>query len=451
MARALLEGMRHLLLAALAVGVASASLLDAREASACGGCFAPPDNPSVVTDHRMILSISKDQTTLYDQIRYQGDPASFAWVLPIRGTVTVGLSADVVFGTLDQLTRTQVQAPPRSCPPLNCRGNNFGSSAPTDSAADAGTGVTINKQEVVGPYETVQLSATDPAALKTWLATNGFNLPADVEPVVAQYVNEKFDFLALKLLPGKGVSSMRPVRITTAGAAAALPLRMVAAGTGATVGISLWIVAEGRYEPQNFPSFRIQDSELVYDWATQRSNYAELRAAKTAASQGRAWEMESSLQLSEYTIKNYIENGGYVYNNGQPNKDYLPVEGPNPKTADQVRTEDLDTLFHGINPADFRVTRMRADLAHAALAEDIAFVAPTDQSILTNFRQAAKATNEPACPTCGPGQDANGNPVGYGLCSTGGTSFSQNEVGFGAIAMLGFVGFAFARRRRARS
>ena len=27
-------------------------------------------------------------------------------------------------------------------------------------------------------------------------------------------MNEKFDFLALKLLPGKGVSSMRPVRIT---------------------------------------------------------------------------------------------------------------------------------------------------------------------------------------------------------------------------------------------
>lgn len=442
------EAMRNLLLAALSVGALTVSLLDARDAAACGGCFAPPDNPSVVTDHRMILSISKDQTTLYDQIRYQGDPKAFAWVLPIRGIVNVGLSSDVLFGSLDQMTQTVVNAPPLNCPALNCRNGGFVSAGANDSA-DAG--VVVIKHEVVGPYETVQLSATDPSALKTWLATNDFNLPADVEPVVAQYVNEKFDFLALKLLPGKGVASMRPVRITTPGAAAALPLRMVAAGTGATVGISLWIVGEGRYEPQNFPTFRIQDSELVYDYTQSRSNYTELRAAKTAASQGRGWELESSLQLNAYTLKSYVENGGYAYGGGQTEQDYLPVDGPNPKTASQVRDEDLETLFHGISQGDLRVTRLRADLAHSALDQDIAFSAPADQSIATNIHTAAKANNAPACPTCGPGQDADGNPVGYGLCSSGGTNVSTGEAGFGAIAMLGFVGFAFARRRRQRA
>ncbi len=442
--------MRQFFFFAASAVIASAAMLAPSDARACGGCFAPPDNPTVVTDHRMILSVSKDQTTLYDQIRYQGDPKAFAWVLPIRGTVTVGLSSDLLFGTLDQITRTQVAAPPRNCPSLNCRSGGFASASDNSGAADAGTGgVVINKQEVVGPYETVQLSATDPTALKTWLATNGFNLPADVEPVVAQYVNEKFDFLALKLVPGASVAAMRPVRITTPGAAAALPLRMVAAGTGSTVGISLWIVGEGRYEPQNFPSFRIQDSELVYDWATNRSNYAELRAAKTAASNGRAWELESSIQVSEYQVKNYVENGGYTYGGPQAaDKDYLAVDGPNPKTAEQVRTEDLEVLFHGINQADARVTRIRADLAHAALDQDLAFVAPSDQNVLSNYRQAAKATNEPACPTCGPGQDANGNPIGYGICSTSGVSFSSNDVGFGALAMLGFVGFGVLRRRR---
>jgi hypothetical protein len=38
---------------------------------------------------------------------------------------------------------------------------------------------------------------------------------------------------------------------------------MVAAGTGATVGVTLWIVGEGRYEPTNFPSFYIQTRSLV--------------------------------------------------------------------------------------------------------------------------------------------------------------------------------------------
>ena len=69
---------------------------------------------------------------------------------------------------------------------------------------------------------------------------------------------------------------------------------MVAAGTGAGVGITLWIVAEGRYEPANFGSFRISDSELVWDWSSKSSNYTKLRADKSAAGMGAAFETESS-------------------------------------------------------------------------------------------------------------------------------------------------------------
>jgi len=49
----------------------------------------------------MILSISQDRTTSWDQITYAGAPSSFAWVLPIKGQVEVGLSSDALFGTLD--------------------------------------------------------------------------------------------------------------------------------------------------------------------------------------------------------------------------------------------------------------------------------------------------------------------------------------------------------------
>ena len=83
-----------------------------REALACGGCFHPPTlTASDITDERMLLSVSQTQTTLYDQIRYSGSPTSFAWVLPIHGTVQVGLSADILFDSIDSLTATQIQAP----------------------------------------------------------------------------------------------------------------------------------------------------------------------------------------------------------------------------------------------------------------------------------------------------------------------------------------------------
>jgi hypothetical protein len=312
-----------------AVVAVAALVAGERDAKACGGCFHPPqppgEDPSMVTAHRMILSVSSKQTTLYDQIKYSGNPKEFAWVLPISGVATVGLSADIVFETLGSMTQTQITAPPVNCPamPSDCyerkgfgaaEDNASAGSSSGGGAVDAGAApppVTVTKEETVGPYETVQLHSTDPQALNTWLGDHGYIIPADVQPIIAAYVNEHFDFLALKLAPGQGVSSMRPVRVSTPGAAPILPLRMVAAGTGATVGITLWVVAEGRYEPQNFPFFAITGDDLVWDWKTNSSNFAQIRADKEAASQNRAWEVESSINLSRQIITNTVTYAGY--------------------------------------------------------------------------------------------------------------------------------------------
>ena len=466
------------------------------DALACGGCFHPPpsptETPTIVTDHRMILSVSKDQSTLYDQIKYQGSPSSFAWVLPISGTVTVGLSADIVFRTLDGITTTSIVAPPRNCPAApTCNSRNSGFGAASDSSAgsaDAGVaspGVTVTKQEVVGPYETVQLKATDANALQVWLAANGFNVPADVKPVVDKYVSEKFDFLALKLIPGKLVQDMRPVRVTTTGASAVLPLRMVAAGTGATVGVSLWVLGEGRYEPQNFPGFYIPTPDIAWDWNQNKSNYAELRAAKTTASAGRGWETESSTLLYRQQIESAVTSSGY-YGGGYPYPgpptdpdggtqldpqeqaaqiNYDPVldaQGNVVKTAVQVRSEDLTALFYGIPTASSRVTRIRADLAHAALDADLVMTASADQAVLSNVRQLTAEINEPLCPVysadgCSqvgtePRSDAaarsNGDAGESFSCSTGaGGNASPIWIGAG----LGYLAMAIARSRRRRN
>ena len=472
--------MRNTLLSAAAFAAAATfTLVLEGDARACGGCFQPPqENPTIVTDHRMILTVSKQQSTLYDQIKYQGDPSSFAWVLPISGTVEVGLSADAVFSALDASTRTQIISPPQNCPPPpNCN-SGFGGSASSPGSADAGSkgDVTVTKQEVVGPYLTVQLKATDPSALQDWLAQNGFSVPADVKPVVDNYVAEKFDFLALKLIPGKGVQDMRPVRVTTHGASAVLPLRMVAAGTGATVGISLWVVSEGRYEASNFPNFAIKADDLVWDWTQQKSNYTTLRAEQTTASGGRAWETESSTIVYPQQIQNVVSNSGGYYPPDTTAPDggetltqeeqrarisYDPVrdaQGNITKTAVQVRTEDLTALFFGIPASTSRVTRMRADLTHAALNADLVMIASADQSVLGNVRQVTKEANQPLCTIyvgCNSvGQAprdeaiarATGNTGESFSCATSSGSASPIWLGAG----LGYLALAVARARRRR-
>jgi hypothetical protein len=401
-----------------------------RDASACGGCFQPPPPPgqtaSDITDERMLLAVSPQQSTLYDQIKYTGSPSSFAWVLPIRGTVDVGLSADVLFDSIDELTVTQITQPPSNCPsPSGCNqgggcGGDDSSSSPPASYAGSNSNnaptVMVTKQETVGPYDTVQLRTTDPGALNNWLSANGFAIPAAETPVLDAYVAEGFDFLAMKLLPNEGIQAMRPVRVTSPGASLSLPLRMASVGTGAIVGITIWVVADGRYEPQNFPFFRIDNSALVWDWKTSSSNYTLLRSQQESALSNAGWEIESSINLNEQTITNVVLGGGQYrgpyggFSQGMPADpalDYLPVVDPDGgtdgagggvvETADAVRADDLKAFFAGMTGSSVRVTRIRSDIAHAAMKADLVLQASSDQSEISNVRTAAKSVNE-TCP-----------------------------------------------------
>jgi hypothetical protein len=460
--------------AALAMGIcaALASLAAAgeRDSAACGGCFTPKQVTSDITDERMLLSVSPQQTTLYDQIRYAGNPSSFAWVLPIHGTVNVNLSADVLFDSVDVLTQTTINQPPSSCQtPSGCQyptQNAPGSASFSGSSGSSGGGVTVTKAQNVGPYATVQLHTTDPTALNAWLAQNGFDIPAVVQPTLDAYVGEGFDFLALKLLPGQGVQAMRPVSVSAPGASLSLPLRMAAIGTGATVGITIWVVADGRYEPQNFPFFHIDDKQLVWDWSTSSSNYTTLRQQNEQALKGKGWEMESSLTLDQQVISSVILNGGTYYGGyyqGTPSdatQDYLPVTDANgnvTETADQVRTADLATLFAGMAGQSVRVTRMRSDIAHAAMTSDFVLQASPDQSELSNVRQVTQSINE-QCPiyasncqivgTGSPAQEAASGPETGHACSA--SPVGQEFPTLSLAAIAGLLGLASARGLRAR-
>ncbi len=405
----------HVLLGALGLGVVSIAAL-AKPAQACGGCFQPPtQSGDVITDEKMIFRVSPQATTLYDEIEYSGNPQSFGWVLPIRGQVTVGLSSDLLFQALEAATATTIQAPyiqPCACPCAN------GAYAPTANASAGGSdqsgggGVTVISQQTVGPYDTVQLKSTDPNALNAWLAANGYVVPNGFQPVIAAYVSEGFDFLALKLAPGQGVAAMRPVRVTTPGAGLSLPLRMVAAGTGATVGVTVWVVADGRYEPTNMPTFTIDPSEITWDFASSSSNYATIRQFKEAERAYGAWQIESSIDVSPYQVEGPVM--------AQPAEQNYPVDADAGASASSdAELADLTTLFPD-NQSDVRVTRMRADLSHAALANDLVVQASADQSTMSNLYQVTKSVNAPSCqPTyCGCGQQE--GPFGGG---TGGFIF----------------------------
>jgi hypothetical protein len=412
----------------------------APDARACGGCVVPPLQSTQVTGHRMILAASKTQTTLYDQIEYAGSPESFAWFLPIKGEVDVGLSADAMFAYLGDESQVVVYPPELPCV------NRYDDSVATADAAgepsDDGGGVyvapedpvNVIAQEVVGPYETVQIESEKPGALTQWLVDHGYDVPEDVQPIIDDYQSEGFGFLAMKLVPGEGVNSMRPVRVTTPGGGLGLPLRMVAAGTGAITPVTLYVVSEGRYEVDNRPNLRINEYLVAWDWDNDISNYREIRDGMADGSDGLGWVTESAIRFNTSRLVNQVS---------------MTIE-INPGTTDwgdpeagvseaDAAKEDLDVLFSGMLESEIWLTRMYARLSRPALAEDLMLRAAAEQEEIPTTLVAKLSMGNP--PDCSRGEHA------VFTCSHPASPRRDGVAGLLAgVALLGAL--SFVRRRR---
>ncbi len=437
----------------VAAPVAAAALMVVpSDAEACGGCFVPPEENTQVTGHRMILSVGMDQSTLYDQIEYAGNPEEFAWVLPTKGVVEVGVSSDIVFNQLGFDTAVSVVPPPLNCPSYTC-GNRYAeedaaAGAPNVGSGGGSQGVEVLASSTVGPYETVQLSADDPAALNAWLDDNGYNVPDDIQPIIDSYVAEGFNFLAMKLVPGAGVERMQPVRITTPGAGPVLPLRMVAAGTGAVTTLTLWVIGDGRYEPQNFPGFTIPADAVVWNYDTNDSNYNLLRQQGYDASNGYAWLTEAS---REYYAENFSNTILQIVNQLGPEQSGYDDGSGDWEAAYARAEEDMQVLFAGIQGTAF-VTRLRGELSRAALGQDLLVQAAEDQSPVSNVIQTTTwEGTQPACPPkpdCGDFGDDGVLNSGNGCTLTSDRDSEENALG---LSLLAIAGLALARRRRSRN
>jgi hypothetical protein len=439
----------------------------------------------------MAFAASMQQTVLWDQIEYSGNPADFSWVLPVRSGTVVQASSDAWFAALDAATSPTITGPTRPC---NGVGGGCASSAASGFAASAesasGGEVQVVSQTVVGPYDAATLKATDPNALETWLGANGYTLPASFQPTIAAYVIGGFDFIALRLRRGLGVQAMQPVRVVTQGADTSLPLRMVAAGVGAQVEITLYVVSEGRYEAAPpFANATINDSQLFWYHAQNRSNYQELSLSIMAGNGGRTWltEFSGPANLVPSGQQGCGQIGASYYGqsvadlylgqcpcpvspiasdasllqgdalgdffeaaaDGAGSFDSAPDDAPEgaaseasvPATAPTCTGDDLDVALVGLHAADVWVTRLRAILPANALAErDLTIQATTPQTPVTSAHTAS-TYDDPTYSPCGT------HDSGCAASATG----SRDEgayAGGGALLVAFAAGLRRAKRKR---
>ena len=380
--------------AAVGLLMLAGALSHADAAEACGGCFAPPQTIQVVTDHRMVLSLSQDRTVLWDQFRYTGRPEDFSWILPIRnGPGVIIEEADNLFlQSLDDVTAPIVNpAPTPSCNLSGSRGGLFATSAdsagaaPPSNAADAGVSV-INEQ-VIGPYQVATLAATDPMALRTWLQSNGYAVPAAISPVIDHYVDLRMDFVAVRLRPNTEVTQMKPLRIITPGYNPSLPLRMIAAGVADKVGLVLTVISEARIEAMNFPNGEIRHADLVWDYDRPTNAAADFLAQFNRinrANMNRVWLTESAQTLDRTTVDAAMQ---------QRCSGRFGAVPPQNCVDSRVNPPDTQVAFQPLGNAAF-VTRLRADLNATALDRDLVLAA-SDRGARSRTYEYGVLRNDP--------------------------------------------------------
>lgn len=452
-----------------------------RAALACGGCFHAPSRDAettVVTGHRMAFAVSAERTVLWDQIQYQGAPEDFSWVLPVLPGAFIETSTDAWFETLETVTQTQVTSPQLTCATSGGSGCSCGAGMSASDGASARSGgfddgsqVVVVHKGTIGPYETVTLRSTDGDALTEWLEGNGYFVPADIAPIIAAYVGEGSDFIALRLKPGAGVQQMQPVRVVTPNGAGLLPLRMVAAGTGASVEIVLYGIAEERLSMPDLHEVSVDTKQLVWDFAGTTSNYGELRRQALARNLGFS-TLTSFADRGAFSKQYSAPDGGLIgYQvSGSTGQFGVPAfnnfadlyfaqasaNSPVPRTCPSIvgslggddliapasasafacgDFSDISAAMVGMHPARVWLTRFELELPREALSQDCVVVASESQTAVSNQLVATKFTNPPS--TCA-------QPVFESRLASG--SPSRVNVWLSVLAVMALHGL----RRRAR-
>lgn len=122
-----------------------------------------------------------------------------------------------------------------------------------------GASVEILDRQCAGVFESTTVTGRDPAALRAWFQSHGYTLPADVEPVIADYLRDGWVFVASRVfreVSTNGPGSLHPLSFTFQAKEPVYPLRLTGVGNG-RLEVDLFVFGPERAAA---PGFRVRDA-----------------------------------------------------------------------------------------------------------------------------------------------------------------------------------------------
>jgi hypothetical protein len=259
------------------------SALLSQRAHAFGGFWSAPSAAVKQAGEAIVFVDNPDSTvTAIIQIQYAGPAQKFAWVIPVPGMPTVGVSSNTLFARLDAATAPEYWvevAHEDSCaqpdaPQLTADG---GTDAAPSGPGSTSAPIQVIDQGSVGPYDYVDIavdpSLDDPAqAASDWFTQNGYDLTGIESSVLRPYLSDGLNLLAFRLSKDKAAGAIRPVVLTYQGERPTIPIRPTAVAAQDDMGIQVWVIGPSQAVPQNYKSLVLDDA--LIDWWSVRSYVA---------------------------------------------------------------------------------------------------------------------------------------------------------------------------------
>ncbi len=307
--------MRNVVAWGLAMIVTAGVATAPRAATACGGtfCDAPapgqPPMPVAQTGENVLFVMSGGTVEAHVQIQYSGDPARFAWIVPVPTVPELEVGSEPLFDAL--LTGTvptfNVAGSADACgssPGYSSGGVGCSSSDSSGTAAySAGGGGYAPPDwhgaepdathQSVGAYDVVVLQPASAAELTTWLTDNSYLPDPAAGPILTDYLSKGYVFVAVKLNPDAGSDEIHPLVIRYTGDSPCVPLKLTSIAAKQDMGVRTFFLGQHQVVPTGeYKSVSIDPAR--FDWVDLAQNYDDAvgRAVDAPLANGHAFVTE---------------------------------------------------------------------------------------------------------------------------------------------------------------
>jgi hypothetical protein len=300
---------------AVAIGLAIAP----NHADACGGTFCdnipgPTVMPVDQSGENILFWIdrsgSEPHTEAHIQIQYEGDPERFAWLVPVTQVPEVLVGSQALFDNLLGATQPVITLGSRfadgcgggSVALSDAGGCGFGDDAvffddgfstggETGGWGDEDEGPEILDRGFAGAFEYVILTADSVDVIVDWLDASGYQQDSDAPPILEEYLQEDFVFVAFKLRSEVGTNEIHPLALRYPGVEPCIPLRLTRIAATENMAVRAFFLGHERAVPQKWAHVEINLAKL--DWMLNAAiSYLTVVALAIDEAGGRAFVTE---------------------------------------------------------------------------------------------------------------------------------------------------------------